>query len=76
MNCGDLYSRHLDCQWIDVTDVPPGIYILRLLVNPDNLVLESDYKNNVVQCALEIYPGFFLRYIHCSLSGKAQNQLI
>ena len=64
MNCGDLYSRHLDCQWIDVTDVPPGIYILRLLVNPDNLVLESDYKK---QCSpnvpLEIYPGFFLRYI-------------
>ena len=30
----DVYGAHLDCQWIDVTDVPAGIYTLEIEVNP------------------------------------------
>ena len=70
MNCGDLYGSHLDCQWIDITDVPLGTYTLRLRVNPDYLVLESDYKNNEVRCLLEIIPDDRYKYMGCSLSGK------
>ncbi|MEL7221126.1 MAG: lysyl oxidase family protein, partial [Bacteroidota bacterium] len=33
--CGDIYSSFLDCQWIDVTDMPDGIYTLVITVNWD-----------------------------------------
>ena len=56
-NCGDLYGRHLDCQWIDVTDVPPGTYQLRLHVNPDRLTPESDYRNNILSCDITFRPS-------------------
>lgn len=69
-NCGDLYGRYLDCQWIDVTDVKPGIYLLRLHVNPDYLVLESDHRNNEVTCGIELTSGFGITYYWCRLSGK------
>ena len=54
VNCGDLYARHLDCQWIDITGVPNGDYILRLHVNPEQLVIESDYRNNIIQCDISL----------------------
>src|SRR5262245_2972790 len=43
---GDRYDRSLDCQWIDVTDVPPGDYDLYITVNPGRILPESDYSNN------------------------------
>ena len=36
-----------DCQWIDITDVPPGNYLLRLHANPGNQVAETDFYNNI-----------------------------
>jgi len=44
----DSYSRGLPCQWIDVTDLPSGPYTLRVVVNPDHVLPESDYSNNDV----------------------------
>ncbi len=49
--CGDVYSSGLDCQWIDITDVPDGRYRLELRVNwdqdPDaNGNYETSYTNN------------------------------
>ena len=69
-NCGDVYGTHLDCQWIDVTDVPIGTYILRQNVNPDRLTPETDYRNNAVECTVQIYPGFYLFTHSCKLSGE------
>jgi hypothetical protein len=43
----DVYGRFLPCQWLDVTDLPPGGYTLRVVVNPLNTVVESDTTNNV-----------------------------
>jgi len=48
--CADIYVSGIDCQWIDVTDVPLGHYILRVEVNPSRLVKESDFENNVLNC--------------------------
>lgn len=42
----DVYSRFLPCQWIDVTDLPPGAYTLRIVVNPLHTLPESSYDNN------------------------------
>jgi hypothetical protein len=44
----DVYDAALDCQFLDVTGVPPGNYSLRLTVNPDQLFDETDYNNNTV----------------------------
>jgi hypothetical protein len=43
----DVYNNDLPCQWIDVTDVPPGSYTLRVVVNPTRRLPESDHDNNV-----------------------------
>ena len=51
----DIYDADLPYQWIDVTDVPPGDYPLRVSINqprPDSampLLNERDYINNVVE---------------------------
>ena len=57
--CGDIYNNALDCQWIDITDVAPGEYILAVKVNwdqsPDALgYYESTYENNWAQVCIEI----------------------
>lgn len=43
----DLYDAFLECQWIDVTNVPAGDYYLRVTVNPEGTIEESNYSNNV-----------------------------
>jgi hypothetical protein len=42
----DLYSSELDCQWLDITGLEAGVYILRLIVNPEKLFSESNFSNN------------------------------
>ena len=41
--CGDIYSWSLPCQWIDVTDIPSGVY---RLVNQVNWLRSDDYFGN------------------------------
>lgn len=57
--CGDIYSIGLDCQWVDITDVDPGDYILVTRTNwdqaPDALGrYESDYQNNWAQACITL----------------------
>ncbi|MFO0630836.1 MAG: lysyl oxidase family protein [Polyangiales bacterium] len=42
----DLYGNDLDCQWIDITDVPPGSYLLAVTVNPTRTFQEISFDNN------------------------------
>jgi hypothetical protein len=44
---GDYYPRTLDCQWLDVTDVPPGAYDVAVLLNPARVLPESDFGDNL-----------------------------
>ncbi|KAJ8417659.1 hypothetical protein AAFF_G00225020 [Aldrovandia affinis] len=65
--CYDTYNADIDCQWIDITDVQPGNYVLKLQVNPKYLVRESDYTNNVVRCNIH-YTGRFVRTTNCRIA--------
>lgn len=57
--CGDIYHAGLDCQWVDITDVDTGNYVLAVKVNwdqsPDALGhSESSYNNNWAQACIKI----------------------
>lgn len=45
----DVYHRDLDCQWIDVTGVPNGRYVLEVHINPARVIRESNYANNIAR---------------------------
>ena len=71
VNCGDLYASHLDCQWIDITGMQGGVYILQHKVNPDRLVVESDYLNNVMSCRMNLTANINSFIVQdCWLSGN------
>jgi hypothetical protein len=54
----DIYQSDLPCQWIDVTDVAPGDYTLKIDINRARedqalpLLNERDYANNSVEVAV------------------------
>mgnify|MGYP000934496439 CR=1 FL=1 len=57
--CGDIYDRSLMCQWVDVTNVPDGDYVLVVRVNwlgqADFLGrYEMDYHNNWGQVCINL----------------------
>jgi Lysyl oxidase/Bacterial Ig domain len=53
----DLYPWFLDCQWIDVTDVPPGDYALHVVWNPDKLLPEERFDNNAGTVPVTLFPA-------------------
>jgi hypothetical protein len=53
----DVYPSSIDCQWIDVTGVPAGTYILSVVINGDKYLPESDYTNNEARVQVQIPPG-------------------
>jgi hypothetical protein len=52
----DIYDSYLPCQWVDITDVPPGDYSLEIQLNTDHVLIESDYENNGVVVPVTIEP--------------------
>nr|XP_020461580.1 protein-lysine 6-oxidase-like [Monopterus albus] len=66
--CYDTYNADIDCQWIDITDVQPGNYILKVSVNPYYQVEESDYSNNIVRCDVR-YTGNYAYLSGCHMSA-------
>ena len=42
----DVYDKSLDCQWLDISRVPPGKYYLEVVVNPKRIFKEANYRNN------------------------------
>ncbi|HWY76108.1 MAG TPA: immunoglobulin domain-containing protein, partial [Verrucomicrobiae bacterium] len=51
---GDLYDSSLDGQWIDITGLPPGNYTIELEANPQGIILESNYGNNLTTVPIAI----------------------
>lgn len=57
--CYDAYTKDLDCQWIDITDVPDGDYWLMVATNWDTKMRnqtqpELSYDNNAAWLAVTI----------------------
>jgi hypothetical protein len=56
---GDTYGSYLDCQWIDVTDVAPGSYTIRIDINggaasSTHIIPEISYANNTANATVTI----------------------
>jgi hypothetical protein len=54
---GDIYHRSLPGQYIDITDLPNGIYRLRATADQANFFLESNDANNSTWVDLWIQAG-------------------
>ena len=50
----DIYGNSLDCQWLDITDVPPGSYHLQVSVNPNRAFEEGSFDNNTTTVPVTI----------------------
>ncbi len=44
----DVYDSGLPGQWIEIGDLPAGNYLLELTVNPEGILPETNYDNNVI----------------------------
>lgn len=51
---GDIYDSSLDCQWIDVTDLPPGDYDLTVNVNAEHKLPEAGPHPNIATVTITI----------------------
>lgn len=55
---GDFYGSDLGDQWVDVTSVAPGTYVLKARANPAGLYTESDSSDaSNVTTATVVIPG-------------------
>jgi hypothetical protein len=50
----DIYRSSLDCQWIDITGVPAGDYVLRVEINPLAAIPEERLDNNLAEIRVRI----------------------
>lgn len=58
VNCSDIYKHTVDCQWVDISDLEPGNYRIKVAVNPEYKVAELDYTNNAAMCDFVYTPSF------------------
>jgi len=52
----DIYESSLPCQWVDITEVPPGNYQLEIRLNYEHTLAEETYDNNSALIPIVIAP--------------------
>ena len=52
--CQDTYSAGLECQWIDVTGLPDGVYDVIVNTNPDGEIPEISTDNNSASVRVQL----------------------
>ncbi len=52
----DVYDAQLPCQYVQITGLPEGFYVLEDQVNPEHAFPESDYTNNATAIRLYFRP--------------------
>ena len=57
VNWMDVYDASLDCQWLDITGVPAGMYQLRVTINPEGILDELSFENNSATVPVRIPRG-------------------
>ncbi len=50
----DVYTSDLDCQWVDITGLPEGDYVLSISINTDRTLPEANYDNNTATIPVHI----------------------
>ncbi len=65
MGWTDSYVNGLTCQFMDVTDLPPGDYTLEVTINPDHIFPELRYDNNQATAPVHIGPASTLQTDAC-----------
>ena len=50
----DLYGANLDCQWIDITGLPDGEYVVEARTNRSGIVKEDWYGDNFTWAGVKI----------------------
>lgn len=66
VNCSDVYKHNIDCQWVDITELEPGEYTLKVAVNPEFKVGEMSFDNNAATCRL-LYTETFATVHGCMM---------
>lgn len=66
VNCSDIYKFTVDCQWVDISDIDPGIYTLKVAVNPEYKVAEMSYENNAAYCQF-YYTQMYGAVTNCTI---------
>jgi len=47
----------LDCQWIDITGLAPGNYMLRIELNTGRVIQEANFNNNAATVPVTVPPS-------------------
>lgn len=66
VNCSDIYRHNIDCQWVDISELNPGMYTFKVSINPEFKVAEMTYDNNAAVCSL-YYTESFAHIFNCSI---------
>jgi Lysyl oxidase len=70
VGCHDAYFNFLGCQYIDITGVPGGRYLLRASVNFEHIIAESNFDNNVDVKPIELCDALTAPSIRVTKRGK------
>ncbi|XP_049777358.1 lysyl oxidase homolog 3 [Schistocerca cancellata] len=66
VNCSDIYRHNIDCQWVDISELSPGMYTFKVSINPEFKVAEMTYENNAAVCSL-YYSESFAHVFNCTI---------